>query len=100
MQEIQWATSIFKYEPGVNELYQPPIPGYSIKPFRKGSERFIAKRGRGRSGYIKNKMFYSVEEARAWLDSLPAAPVVEKPVGREWTKDYEIQSGRYVKKGE
>ena len=98
MQVIQWATSNVKYTPADNELYKPYTPGYSIKPFRKGDGRLIAKRGRGRTGYVKHAMFYSVEDARRWLDSLPAQPIVEKPVGREWTKEYEFIAGRYVKK--
>jgi len=95
---MQWATSNIKYSPRLNELYTPYKEGYSIRPFYKGTGRFIATRGRGKNGYTKNKMFYSVEEARKWLDSLPEFPIKEHQYGREWMNDYEFKFGRYVKK--
>lgn len=97
---MQWATSSIKYKPSPNELYDPPKAGYSIKAYRRSLGRFMATRGRGKNGFTKNACFYSVEDARAWLDSLPEIPNPEPPVGREWTKDYRFQSHMWVHKSQ
>jgi hypothetical protein len=98
--KLEWASSNIKYKPSSDELYQPPKAGFSIKAYTRSLGRFMAKRGRGQTGFTKSACFYSVEDAKAWLDSLPEYPDVEQPVGREWLKDYRFESGRYVHKSD
>ena len=96
--KLEWASSPIKYTPSPNELYYPPKAGYSIKVYRKNSNRYVATRGRGSKGFTKTACFYSVEDAKEWLDSLPDYPNFPQAVGREWLKDYRFESGRYVHK--
>jgi hypothetical protein len=95
---MQWATSHIKYKPSPDELYQPPKAGYSIRAYRRSLGRFIARRGRGKDGFTKNACFYSIEDAREWLDNLPEYPDLPEPVGREWTKDYRFQNHMWIKR--
>jgi len=95
---MEWATSRIKYTPSENELYSPPRSGYSIKPYGRSLGRFVARRGRGHNGFVKNAIFYSVEDAKEWLDSLPAYPNPEPPIGREWTKNYNWYGRQYIPK--
>ena len=97
---MQWATSHIKYTPSVDELYQPPKAGYSIRAYSRSPGRFMARRGRGKNGFVKNACFYCVEDAREWLDNLPEYPNPEPPVGREWTEGYMFRGHRWVPKSD
>ena len=74
MEVLKWATGVTKYTPSSRELYTPYKEGFSILPYHKNTTRYMAYRGRGKYGFKKSAIFYTIEEAREWLDSLPEYP--------------------------
>ena len=102
MERLKWAETAINYQPSQKNLYLPHRPGFIINPYYRQPGRFMAQRGSGndKNGFTQRKIFYTFEEAKEWLDSLPEYPDPTPNVGREWTKDYIRVASQYVLRSE
>ena len=90
---MEWASSNHTPSKEVVErnLYKPYREGYSILPYPRRPGKFYALRGRGQNGVKKAGLFYSVEEARTWLDNLPEKPTLELVSNSKYFSKYDVE---------
>lgn len=88
MERPKWGVGRTICKPHPKNLYEPFTPGYKIMKYNKGFNRYMAVRGRGTEGVVQTAVFYSIEDAKKWLDNLPEYPDMTPGLGREWTKNY------------
>ena len=102
MERLRWAEPSIKYRSTQKNLYLPYRPGFIITAYSRQLGRFMAQRGCGnpKFGFTQRKIFYTFDEAKEWLDSLPEYPDPIPNVGREWTKDYIRVAAQYFPRSE